>query len=201
MTKTQSITSLFEPASIDDPLWQRARRVTLRALATPAGMQTSEYLQKAYRDGEWGKAREIGVRTWQTRHNLTVLLDWAAPSPHTRFDGPDAFLDRCAVLFPSDADTPLATMGAPGSPALIWSWRADGRVEQLQARGPGTITALSPAGLRAHAAWLDGRWRVALSGAQPSGPRRFSVATWDGSARERGGLKAFANEWLELDTP
>lgn len=199
MVQASSIRSVFEPADHADPLWQKARRVNLRALATPAGMQTSEYLQKAYRDGQWGKARDIGIRTWQTRHNLSVMLDWKAPSPVTRFTGPDAFLDRCAILFPSDENTPFATMGLPDSPALIWSWRADGKVENLVARAPGTIEAVAPAGIKAHAAWLDGSWRVVLSGPQPSGPRRFTVATWDGSAGERAGLKAFAAEWIELD--
>lgn len=200
MAQVKSIASLFEPASIEDPLWKTAKRVTLRALATPAGMQTSEYLQKAYRDGDWGQERDIGIRTWQTRHNLTVLLDWKAPQPVTRFHAPDAFMDRCAVLFPTDADTPFITMGSPDHPALIWSWRADGKAEILSAKGPGTITALSPAGLRVHGAWLEGSWRVAISGPQPTGPRRFTVATWDGSAKERGGMKAFAPEWIELDS-
>lgn len=199
MAQVKSVTSVFEPASESDPLWQSAKRVTLRTLATPQGMQTSEYLQKAYRDGQWGKSREINVRTWQTRHNLTVLLEWKAPQPSSRFTAPDSFLDRAAVLFPSDENTPFATMGMPDSPALIWTWRADGKVESLVAKGPGTIAARSPEGLRAHAAWLDGSWRVSLSGPQPTGPRRFTVATWDGSAKERGGLKAFAAEWIELD--
>jgi DMSO reductase family type II enzyme heme b subunit len=199
MAQAKSVTSVFEPASVDDPLWKGARRVTLRTLATPAGMQVSEYALKAYRDGDWGKERELGVRTWQTRHNLTVLLDWRAPQPMSRFTGPDAFLDRCAILFPTDEETPFITMGSPGHPALIWTWRADGKFECLQAEGPGTIRALSPAGLRVHGAWLDGSWRVAISGPQPAGPRRFTVATWDGSAKERGGMKAFAPEWIELD--
>lgn len=199
MVQVKSIASVFEPSGEQDPLWSGAKRIALRTTATPAGMQTSEYLQKAYRDGDWGAARDIGVRTWQTRHNLTVLLDWKAPKPVARFSGPDAFLDRCAVLFPTDAETPFITMGAPDHPALIWSWRADGKVESLHAAGPGTIRALNASGLRAHAAWLDGSWRVAISGPQPSGPRRFTVATWDGSARERAGLKAFAAEWIDLD--
>lgn len=199
MAQLQSVRSVFEPAHIDDPLWKAAKRVTLRTLATPAGMQTSEYLQKAYRDGDWGASREIGVRAWQTRHNLTVMLDWKSPSPRNRFDGPDAFLDRCAVLFPTDENTPFATMGMPDSPALIWTWRADGKVERLSAQGPGTISALGAEGIKAHAAWLDGSWRVSLAGPQPAGPRRFAVATWDGSAKERGGLKAFSAEWIELD--
>lgn len=199
MAQVKSITSTFEPANIDDPLWKSAGRITLRALATPAGLQNSEYLLKAYRDGDWGKARDVGIRTWQTRHNLTVMLDWKAPSPQDRFSGPDVFLDRAAVLFPTDEQTPFGLMGSPDSPATIWSWRADGKVEQLQARGPGTITPLSSAGIKAHAAWMDGSWRVCLSGPQPSGPRRFAVAVWDGSAKERAGMKAFTQEWIELD--
>lgn len=199
MAQAKSVTSVYEPDGSRDPLWQSARRIALRTLATPHGMQTSEYLQKAYRDGDWGKGREILVSTWQTRHNLTVLLQWKAASPQTRFTAPDHFLDRCAVLFPSDENTAFVTMGSVESPARIWTWRADGKVEQLQAKGPGTIAALSPDGLKATAQWLDGSWRVTISGPQPSGPRRFTVATWDGSAKERAGLKAFAPEWIELD--
>ena len=80
----------------------------------------------------------------------------------TRFNGPYALMDRCAILFPTDNDTPVGTMGSPDHPALIWTWRADGKVECLSAKGPGTIAALSSAGLRAHAAWLDGSWRVSM---------------------------------------
>ncbi len=199
MVQAKSIASVFEPAGVDDPQWQTAHRVTLKALATPAGLQSSEYLRKAYHDGQWGQEREVGIRTWQTRHNLTVLLEWAAPSPKDRFDAPDAFLDRAALLFPSDEKTPLALMGSKESPALIWTWRADGKVEQLHASGPGTIAPLQLAGIKAHAAWLDGHWRVSIAGPQPSGPRRFAVAIWDGSAKERGGMKAFTPEWIELD--
>lgn len=199
MAQVKSVTSLFEPASLDDPQWKSAKRISLRALATPAGMQTSEYLLKNYRDGDWGKERDIGVRTWQTRHNLTVLLDWRAPSPVSRFHAPDAFLDRCAVLFPLDDETPFITMGSPEHPAQIWTWRADGKFECLHAQGPGTISARTAAGMRAHGAWLDGSWRVSIAGPQPAGPRRFTVATWDGSAKERGGMKALAPEWIELD--
>lgn len=192
--------SLFDPADSKDPLWNRAPSLSVTTLATPQGMQTSEYLLKTYQDGEWGKIREIRIRGWQSRHSLNLLLEFDSPQGDRQFRGPDHFLDRVAVFFPTDANTMFMTMGSAQSPGFIWSWRADGKMEKLEARGPGTLQRLSNEGLRGHSDYANQRWQVMISGPQITGtPRQFAVAAWSGAHKERAGLKAFSSDWIQLD--
>jgi DMSO reductase family type II enzyme heme b subunit len=203
MSHTRSVVSVFDPSGVQDALWKSAPVLTVKTYPTPAALQPSEYLRKAHTDGQsaWGAVTEVRLQTWQTRQHLSLLIDWPATSPVTRLQGPDHFLDRVAVLFPTDDQTPLALMGSPQSPAQIWSWRADGLVEKLTAQGPGTIQALASAGLKAQSHWNDGRWSVVLTGPQPSGPRQCGLAVWQGGTRERAGMKAFTPSWVLLDAP
>lgn len=191
--------TLFDPAHLDDPQWAQAPLTQVTTLATPQGMQVSEYLLSTYRDGEWGRIPSIDIRGWQTRHSLTLLLEFDSTHGHTAFMGPDHFLDRVAVFFPADENAHFMTMGSPQSPGFIWSWRADGKTESMLAKGPGTLTPVSNEGLKSQSKHNGKRWRVQLSGPQiVNTPRRFAVAVWSGANRERAGLKAFSKEWIEL---
>lgn len=200
MTALKTRRTLFDPAQLDDPQWSQAPQAQIKTFATPQGMQVSEYLLTTYRDGEWGRIATVGVRGWQTRHSLTLLLEFESSQQHRAFIGPDHFLDRVAVFFPTDQNTLFMTMGSPQSPGFIWSWRADGKTEKLLAQGPGTLTSLSNEGLRSQSHHDGKRWRIQLSGPQiVNTPRRFAIAAWSGANKERAGLKAFSQEWIELD--
>ena len=194
-----SYQSRFEPTSPVDPVWNRVPAVAVATVATPQGMQTSEYIKKTYRDGEWGNIHQLSVKGWQTRHSLNLLLEFTSASDSRQLLGPDHFLDRVAVFFPSDKHTLFMTMGSPESPGILWSWRADGKAEVLEARGAGTIKALSAEGLKVQAERNGGAWKVLMSGPQVLVERRFALAVWSGAHQERGGLKAFSPQWVELD--
>lgn len=192
--------SLMEPTSPKDPLWQRAPTLLVTTFAVPHGMQTSEYLLATYGDGEWGHVTHIQVKGCQTRHNLNLLMEFSTPKPDTQFLGPDHFLDRVAVFFPTDANTAFMTMGSAQSPGIMWSWRADGKIEKLETHGAGTIKPLNNEGLRGQSMRNGDRWHVMLSGPQISDtPRQFALAAWSGAHKERAGLKAISNDWIRLD--
>ncbi len=194
-----SYQSRFEPSSPADSVWDRVPAMSVATVATPQGMQTAEYIRKTYRDGEWGNIHQVSVRSWQTRHSLNVLLEFESASDSRQFLGPDHFLDRAALFFPSDKNTLFMTMGSPESPGILWTWRADGKTEMLEARGAGTIKLLNSEALKAQADRIGSRWKVLLSGPQPLRERRFAVAVWSGAHKERAGLKAFSPQWIELD--
>lgn len=192
--------ALFEPANVNDPLWMNTTVTSVTTLPTPQGMQVSEYLLSTYHEGEWGRIGVVDVRGWQTRHTLALRLSFESSHNDRQFRGPNHFLDRVAVFFPSDENTLFMTMGSAQSPGTIWSWRADGNTEKLLAQGPGTITPLSNEGLRSESHHDGKRWHVLLCGPQiKSQPRKFAVAVWSGAHSERAGLKAFSHDWIQLD--
>lgn len=189
---------VFEPGGVNDPAWREVGVLKAEAVPTPHAGQSSRYLQETYEDGSWGAIRAVALSGWQTRKKLTVLAEWAADAPTNGFNAPDAFLDRVAILFPASEDTPLGNMGSEDDPAIIWTWRTDGKLEKLVAKGPGSVASVSNAGMRADGAHKNGKWRVQITGIRPEGPRQFSVALWKGAAGERAGLKSYVPEWIDL---
>lgn len=193
--------TLFDPSGPTDSAWQHAPALTLTTVATPQAMQSAEYLQRTYKDGEWGHIKSVQVQGWQNRHALHLRLQFASTHPYTQFLGPDHFLDRAAVFFPLHPSAHFMTMGNEQGPGLIWAWRSDGKVEALEARGPGTIKSLSNEGLRVQSRHTGDHWQVQISGPQISNsPRQFALAVWSGAGKERGGLKSVTTEWIELDS-
>jgi len=201
MPQLATLTNVFEPSGSNDSLWANATELVVSTVATPQALQSAEYIQKTYGNRSWGATDKITLRAWQTRRNLSVLAEWEAKDPTEEFSGPDSFLDRIALLFPSDEMTPLGLMGSKESPATIWTWRSDDKLERLTAKGPGSIVAESNVGLRADASWSKGNWRVQISGPNDfaNKPKKFSVAVWSGSSAERAGLKAFYPGWVTVN--
>lgn len=189
---------VFEPGGVKDRAWNEIEALLVEAVPTPHASQSSRYLQETYEDKSWGAITSVSLSGWQTRKKLIILAEWEAEAPTGDFNGPASFLDRIAILFPKTEDTPLGNMGSVEDPATIWTWRTDGKVEKLVARGPGSIEAISNAGLRANGGHSNGKWRVQITGVRPEGPRQFSVALWKGSAGERAGLKSFVPDWIDL---
>lgn len=189
---------VFEPSGVNDPAWSEVGTLQAEAVPTPHSGQSSRYLQETRQDGNWGAIGAVALSGWQTRRKLSILAEWEAEAPTDNFNGPDSFLDRIAIMFPKTEATPLGNMGSEEDPATIWTWRTDKKLEKLIARGPGSISSLSNAGLRADGAWAKGKWRVQITGNRPEGPRQFSVALWKGAARERAGLKSFVPDWIDL---
>jgi dimethylsulfide dehydrogenase subunit gamma/complex iron-sulfur molybdoenzyme family reductase subunit gamma len=141
---------------------------------------------------------------------LYVRLRWSDKTANAEVADTDRFLDRVAVQFPLSGEvTTTPFMGDGNNAVNIWHWRADGRTENLFAKGFGTATPVASKELTSsHARNSDG-WDVVLArplavksdeGVVLNGRKSVPVAfaAWDGDGQERDGFKAVTLEWWQL---
>jgi len=174
-------------------------------MVAPPAMQPGGYVMKAYADRGAPATPEADVSVQTAADGAFVIeIGWACAKAQRDVGAQtDRFVDACAVLVPTSADTPWITMGAPGDPVEAVYWRADReRPWRLRAEGLGTMQrAEAPAAWIARAEWSAERWRVhfALDGWDAlAAQRRFGVAIWQGQHAERAGLKSVSTDWLTL---
>lgn len=141
---------------------------------------------------------------------LYVRLAWSDRTANTAIDDTNKFADGAAVQFPVNGlATTLPFMGDVEHPVNVWHWRADGRTQNLVAKGFGTATLVPYPGLKGTAVRTDGGWAVVLArplrvkadeGASLTGRGTMPIAfaAWDGENQERDGLKAVTMEWWQL---
>lgn len=183
------------------PVWQRARAVEIPLQpAFPghpyiAGMPVTE---------------RVAVQAVRMRDRLFVKLAWRDHKANTAIDGTHQFADGAAVQFPLNGKASTSSFIGDGqNPVNVWHWRADGRVENLLAKGFGTATRIPSGGLTGRAVRTDGGWELVLSrslrakageGAslRGRGSTPIAFAAWDGDNQERDGLKAVTLEWWQL---
>jgi dimethylsulfide dehydrogenase subunit gamma/complex iron-sulfur molybdoenzyme family reductase subunit gamma len=150
---------------------------------------------------------EIDVQALRAGRNLHLRLAWRDATADAEMRDTARFADAVAVQFPVNgrADT-TPFMGDARRPVHIWHWRADGRTQQLLARGFGTAAPLPAGALRAQARRTQAGWAVVLT--RPlrartgnlEGRRTMPIAfaAWDGANGERDGFKAVTLEWWRL---
>lgn len=154
--------------------------------------------------------QRISAQAVRSGERLYVRLAWSDPTASTTIHDTDKFVDSAAVQFPINgkSDT-LAFMGDPGHPVNVWQWRADGRVQNIVAKGFGTATPIPHEALRGAAQRTAQGWSVVLvrplraradEGVSLQGRRSIPVAfaAWDGGNEERDGFKAVTLEWWRL---
>ncbi len=162
-----------------------------------------------------GKIKKV---TLSARHNgrrLSVRLVWADDSENKEVKDLDQFADAAAVMFPMTKDAHAITMGDEQNPVNAWFWKADSPApHDVIARGFGTSQRRPAAdsGLRAGAAYADGRWHLVFQrslrpGAglddqvsfKPSTPIGIAIALWEGGNRERAGQKSMSGAWTPFE--
>jgi DMSO reductase family type II enzyme heme b subunit len=148
-------------------------------------------------------------------HNGDVLafhLEWQNATESSEVRQNDDFPDAAAIALPAVEGAPLIVMGAKGQPVNAWYWRADEKnsARQVSAEGLGSSRTLDTTVVKARGQWAAGRWQVVIArsmkvdpvaGAAQLAPGQetgFGVAIWDGSNRERAGIKAFSGDWKPL---
>jgi DMSO reductase family type II enzyme heme b subunit len=193
--------------------WRSQTAMTLPLMGTPVGLQPTNAIRAAWAGKAIGAVEKVSV---SALHNGTVLafrLEWDNATENAALDDNDIFPDAAAIALPTSEDSPLVVMGAPGAAVNAWYWRADDPegARQISAEGLGTSRALGGAPVQARGIWKEGRWRVVLARSfeipgEPGAAQLragtetgFGVAIWDGSRRERAGIKAFSGDWLPLD--
>lgn len=205
---------LLNPKS---PVWQQTQATSLKLEGTPAAMQPTAAIRETWADKKIGMVEKVNVQAIHNGNELAFRLEWDAPNHNVNHGDNSVFPDGAAIAFPAAANAPVM-MGAPNMPINIWFWRASddvatagGEGRQINAEGIGTSDTIDKNIVKTNGSWENGKWSVVISRAliveseKPavklaSGQNaQFSVAIWDGSNKERGGIKSYTGMmWLEL---
>lgn len=207
---TGTASELLDPASA---VWQNVPSEQVKLAATPLSMQPSEYVQNKWKDLKHGETPQVTVATAHNGQEIYFRLEWDDPTDDGSPDDLAAFPDQAGVMLPIKEDATLMEMGTPDQPVNMWLWRADvDPPHYITATGRGTSRRHADSPLAAKAARSDGRWRVVISRPfhvslaaedivplAPGMTHKCTFAVWQGSAHERGGLKAYQQRWLALE--
>ncbi|MBA3034627.1 MAG: chlorate reductase subunit gamma [Gammaproteobacteria bacterium] len=153
---------------------------------------------------------QLVAQAVRTGDRIFIKLVWSDSTVNTEIKDTAQFVDGAAVQFPVNGKaTTISFMGDAQNPVNVWHWRADGRTENLMARGFGTAMAVPFEGLRSASVRTDSGWAVVLTrplrvkkneGASLQNRKTVPIAfaAWDGANQERDGLKAVTLEWWQL---
>ncbi len=161
--------------------------------------------------------RELRAQVAHDGVSIYVRLQWEsptrAPGAATEFEGPiegpDAFPDAVAVMFPFNGEASLQH-GSEEAPVSVWRWAAGlpETVESLVATGVGTLRpADGPGGLWARSHTEGTGWQVVFGRPladgdaptfAPGASTSVGFAVWVGANQERAGLKASSPQWTQL---
>ena len=190
-----------DAASPEAPVWQQAPAAEVALQPAFAGHGsivgtpvTTRLTAQAIRSGD----------------RLFVKLAWSDATANASIKDTTQFADGAAIEFPVNGkETTIPFMGDAKNIVNIWQWRADGRTQNLFAKGFGTATFVPFEGLHTAATRTHDGWAVVLArplrvkpdeGANLQGRHSMPVAfaVWDGSNQERDGLKAVTLQWWQL---
>ncbi len=211
--------------ALSDPgasAWAQAAVEHVALSSAPLADQPSRYARSSWADRRYGLVRDLRIQAAHDGESFYLRLEWSSPTREARdaqenpfshpLEGPDAFPDSVAVMFPSNGDAQLETKGCEGAPVEIWRW-AEGMpevVEDLLATGLGTLRpADGGSGLWARSGAKGSRWQVVfgrpLACEQDTPPRLapgastlMAFAVWTGANQERAGIKSYSQRWLDL---
>jgi DMSO reductase family type II enzyme heme b subunit len=194
----------------DAPEWGSLTVETLALSPTPILSQPSAYVQTVWNERPYGVTKEVSVQAAHNGEFIFFRLSWPDATKNDTLSDTDAFTDAAAVLFPDKGDAPLTGMGSPDQPVFAWLWRPD--LEEpyhVVAQGIGTTKRLPANGIVAKAEHDGAGWSLVISrrlsgkGAglllAPGAKGKVAFAIWQGSERERGGLKSATLEWQPLE--
>jgi DMSO reductase family type II enzyme heme b subunit len=198
---------LLEPGASQ---WAPVAPETLALSPTPILSQPSAYVQAVWKDGDYGVTRQVSVQAAHNGESIFFRLSWPDATKDDSIADTNAFADAAAVLFPEKGDAPLTSMGSPDQPVFAWLWRPDlEEPYQVSAQGIGSSQRLTGKGIAARSRHNGDGWTVVISrrlsgkGAglllAPGATGKVAFAVWQGSEKERGGLKAVTLEWQPLE--
>ena len=199
---------LLDPAAGE---WRSAPEEALALLPTPLGSQPSVYILAAWQDSPYGLTPTLRVRAAHNGDALLFRMVWPDDTRDDRLDDMDRFFDAAAVLFPLKDDAALTSMGSTAQPVNGWYWRTDlERPMNVTATGLGTTVRHPDGFLEAGSRYADGEWAVVIArpfavssdAAVPLAPGlvgKVGFAVWQGSNRERAGLKSVTLDWQPLE--
>ena len=192
----------------DARVWRSVPAQAIALAGAPSALQPTAAVRAAFPEGSIGAIKAVTVAVVHNGSDIAFRLQWQDASADTGADGQDdtGFPDAAAVLFPTHANAPLMSMGAPGLPVNAWYWRADepGQGRNVSAEGLGTTATVDRDLVKVKGQHRDGAWHVVIARALHATASRpvaqlgaggrigVSLAIWEGSRGERAGIKAFA---------
>lgn len=192
--------------------WLSSNNESLTLTGTPLAMQPSSFVQAKWADKTIGAIKNVRVASIHNGQSLAFRLQWNDDTNNVDNQDNVVFPDAAAIALPINENSPLMTMGAPGAGLNAWYWRADNEEgHQVLLEGPGSSQFTNTGEVRVASQWADGVWSVVIArpmssadstsalALKPGMSSKFAVAVWEGGAGERGGLKAYSPEWIELD--
>jgi DMSO reductase family type II enzyme heme b subunit len=198
----------------DAALWQAVKAETVKMKGTPLDMQPTAAIKAAWAGKKIGIVETVQVAAVHDGERIAFRLEWDDPTENSSISDTTSFVDGCGILLPTVPYAPMAIMGAIGMAVNAWYWLADenGRGRHLLAEGLGTTRTIDYELVRGNGVHRDGRWHVVITRAmkvesadepvqlEPGQSTGFGVAVWEGSRRERAGIKAISgDDWIKLD--
>lgn len=202
--------ALLDP---EGTVWRGIARDRIDLDPTPLVLQPSEYIQNAWKPLGHGKTPEVRVAAAHNGRAIFFVLEWDDVSDDSRPNDMTAFPDQAGVMLPFKDDAPITEMGLPDKPVNMWLWRGDlEKPLYVTATGRGRTVRHADSPLAGRGVWREGVWRVVISRpfnvslqAQdvvplaPGMTHKCTFAVWQGSTKERGGLKAYHPVWEALE--
>ena len=209
---TADTASLLDP---DAGTWAAVGPQRMPLSSTPLVLQPSEYIQNKWKSLQHGLTPDVRVRAAHNGEVIFFRLEWDDATDDSDPDDMANFPDQAGVMLPIKDDAPIAEMGLPAQPVNMWLWRADIETPfYVTATGRGTTVRHAETPLSGHGSWGNGTWRVVIARPfhvnlpaeyvvplAPGMTHKCTFAVWQGSNKERAGLKAYHAVWepLEID--
>ena len=193
-------------------IWRKVSGLTIETSATPLANQPSPYIKSTYDEKKIGAVKKITIKGVYTASDIAFCLEWKSERPNLKIEDINIFPDGIAILWPfkDPEETPIKEMGAKDYPTNSWYWRPDfeEKPKNQVAHGLSTSLYTEESSLISDSKWENGSWRVVMG--RPRKVKEEAVnfkagtktaigfAVWEGANGERGGVKAFSNEWRDL---
>ncbi len=201
-----------ELLKLDSSAWASAKEYVLEMAATPLANQPSPYIKATRDEKEIGKITKVSLKCLHNGKEVFFLLKWTPKEKSASIGDLNTFPDGVSLLFPmkDGVDTPIKEMGKEDAPTNAWYWRADfdNKPKNQVTQGLSTSLYTEKSSIFASSECKDGVWTVVMGRPfqveedavklSSSAKKSMSVAAWEGSAGERGGVKAFSKEWRDL---
>jgi len=207
---TAATDRLLDPAADE---WNGLTEERIELDATPLVLQPSEYIQVKWKDHPHGLLDSVQVAAAHNRDAIFFRLRWDDPTDDSHPNDMANFPDQAGVMLPIADDAPISEMGLPDKPVNMWLWRADLDVPfYVTATGRGTSVRHPDSPLLGKGIYANAQWTVVISRpfnvslpAQhivplaPGMTHKCTFAVWQGSNKERAGLKAHGPVWQPLE--
>lgn len=200
--RVKDVAPLLEPGAAG---WDAAGFEPVKMMPAPLAMQPTEYIRVKWEGREYGHDPRLHVASVHDGKRWALCARWTGVSP-SGIDFPDAI----AVALPVRNDPPLIVMGMENAPIQYLRWQSNKPAPRsVIATGIGrseTGPVMEATGAKSR---TDGEhWDVVIT--RPLGGEgdvapllagqatKIGFAVWRGANDERGGIKAFSIDWIEL---